>query len=147
MDLLLEEIRLLDSDDDAERALEAKKRQQQDVRHDSATLVQRMQETFDREKADLERRLAAAAADEAERKKLEAEIKISGSHIDRFADGERERCSAQRRGVDAQQQVMHDGVADQHDVVDVHPDVVGQEVGVEVVTEVLDEGVERVADG
>ena len=42
---------------------------------------------------------------------------------------------------------MHDGVADEHDVVDVHPDVVGQKVGVEVVAEVLDEGVERVADG
>ena len=77
----------------------------------------------------------------------QAEIKISGSHVDRFADGERERCGAQRRRVDTQQQVMHDGVADEHDVVDVHPDVVGQKVGVEVVAEVLDEGVERVADG
>ena len=32
----------------------------------------------------------------------QAEIKISGSHVDRFADGERERCGAQRRRVDAQ---------------------------------------------
>ena len=77
----------------------------------------------------------------------QAEIKISGSHVDRFTDGERERCGAQWRGVDAQQQVMHDGVADEHDVVDVRPDVDGQEVSVEVVAEVLDEGVERAADG
>ena len=56
-----------------------------------------LQEAFDREKADLERRLAAAAADEAERKKLEAEIKSSSKRNEReLAEAREKQAQAER---------------------------------------------------
>ena len=46
------------------------------------------------------------------------ELDVVGPRVDRLVGGERERRGAERRRIDAEHEVVHDRVADEHDVDD-----------------------------
>ena len=72
---------------------------------------------------------------------VDGEIQLGGPDLDGSVGRQRERRGAQRHGIDAQHEVMHDRVADDRDV----EDLVAADAGVH--RELGDQPVERLADG